>query len=100
MNLFNLYIFIEIGGTGGGCFRYMYARFLKEASEITENKDLFTIAGQFQRSGELFTEIAYLFKDYENLDGLNERISHASEVFNIISGIEENALIELSKKHF
>lgn len=27
MNLFNLYIFIEIGGTGGGCFRYMYSRF-------------------------------------------------------------------------
>ena len=28
MQLFNLYLFIEIGGTGGGCFRYMYARFL------------------------------------------------------------------------
>ncbi|MCP8311086.1 MAG: BtrH N-terminal domain-containing protein, partial [Candidatus Methylarchaceae archaeon HK01M] len=29
MNLFNLFIYIEIGGTGGGCFRYMYSRFLK-----------------------------------------------------------------------
>ena len=33
MNLFSLYIFIEIGGTGGGCFRYMYSRFLKEAAK-------------------------------------------------------------------
>ena len=98
MNLFNLYIFIEIGGTGGGCFRYMYARFLKEASEITENRNLLNIAGQFHKSGELFTEIALLFKDYENTEGLNERISRASEVFDAIAGIEENALVELSKE--
>ena len=26
LNLFNVYIFIEIGGTGGGSFRYMYSR--------------------------------------------------------------------------
>jgi hypothetical protein len=100
MNLSNLYIFIEIGGTGGGCFRYMYARFLQEASEIKGNKDLLNIAGQFHQSGELFTEIAYLFKDHENIDGLNERVKFASEKFNAIAGIEENAFSKLSKKHF
>ena len=34
--LFNAYIFISpVGGTGGGCFRYMFSRFLREAAEIT-----------------------------------------------------------------
>lgn len=98
MNLFNLYIFIEIGGTGGGCFRHMYARFLQEASEITGNKNLLNIAGKFWKSGELFTEISLLFKDYQKTEGLNERISYTSEVLKNIAGIEENALIELSKE--
>ncbi len=39
-NLYNLYTYIEIGGTGGGAFRYMYSKFLKESAEITGNKEL------------------------------------------------------------
>ena len=35
MALFNLYIFSEIGGSGGGMFRFMYARFLEEAARVT-----------------------------------------------------------------
>jgi hypothetical protein len=38
MNLFNLYIFIEIGGTGGGAFRAMYARFLDEARRLQRSR--------------------------------------------------------------
>jgi len=34
---FNAYIFIDSeGGTGGGIFLYMVARFLEKSSEITE----------------------------------------------------------------
>jgi len=51
MNLFSLYIFIEIGGTGGGCFRYMYSRFLKESEKITGMKAL-------GEASELFHELA------------------------------------------
>ncbi|MGZ8885912.1 MAG: DUF4872 domain-containing protein [Halobacteriota archaeon] len=40
MNLFSLYVFIEIGGTGGGCFRYLYARFLNEAAAVTGSSEL------------------------------------------------------------
>lgn len=40
MNLFSLHIFIEIGGTGGGCFRYMYSRFLHEAARVVGKKEL------------------------------------------------------------
>jgi hypothetical protein len=35
MALFNLYIFSEIGGSGGGMFRFMYSRFLEEAADVT-----------------------------------------------------------------
>jgi len=49
MNLFNLYIFIEIGGTGGGCFRYMYSRFLKESAKVTKNNQLMELAEKFYK---------------------------------------------------
>jgi hypothetical protein len=48
MNLFNLYIFIEIRGAGGGFFRYMYSRFLSESARITKNNKLL---GPAQNSG-------------------------------------------------
>ena len=65
MNLFNVYIFIEIGGTGGGCFRYMYARFLKEAAEITGDSRIEEASALIDRSGQLFTKAGLMFKDYD-----------------------------------
>jgi len=38
--LFEAYVFIEVAGTGGGIFRYMYSRFLREAAEITGDTQL------------------------------------------------------------
>lgn len=38
--LFNIYVYIEIGGTGGGLFRYLYSRFLNEAAALTGNTRL------------------------------------------------------------
>ena len=97
MNLFSLYIFIEIGGTGGGCFRYMYSRFLKESTEITENKGLITISDKFNQAGKMFTKIGLLFKDAEKANDLSERINNASILFRQIAELEEETYIELSK---
>lgn len=91
MNLFNLYIFIEIGGTGGGCFRYMYSRFLKEATDIIENKELLKAAEKLNESGRLFTEIALLFKDAETDHDLRQKIKIACNKFEKIADIEEGA---------
>ena len=44
MSIFNIYLFVTVAGTGGGIFRYMYSRFLKEAAEIISNKGLVNIA--------------------------------------------------------
>ncbi len=91
MNLFSLYIFIEIGGTGGGCFRYMYSRFLKEAMEITGRKTIGEAAKIFHKAGEKFTEIGLMFRDAETMDNVNEKIEIASKKFYELAGIEEKA---------
>lgn len=91
MNLFSLYLFIEIGGTGGGCFRYMYSRFLKEAMEITGNKTIGRTAEIFQKSGEKFTEIGLMFKNAETMGNIKESIETASQKFYDLAKIEEEA---------
>lgn len=91
MNLFNFYIFIEIGGTGGGCFRYMYNRFLKEAAKISNNQELVEIGDLFQRSGELLTSIGMLFKDAEHMDGIPAGLEAASRKLNQAADLEAEA---------
>jgi len=96
MNLFSLYIYIEVGGTGGGCFRYMYSRFLEEAAKITGNENLLDPAEKIRRSGELFSETGKLFFNAETAPDLKDRIQKASSNFNKIADIEAEALKELS----
>jgi hypothetical protein len=91
MNLFSLYIFFEIGGTGGGCFRYMYSRFLNEALAVTGNKALGEASALFLQSGKKFTEIGLMFKDAQHMDNIPASIQAASDIFNEISGIEQKA---------
>jgi len=61
--LFNAYIFIDAtGGTGGGLFRYMFSRFLREAAEITGDPRLNESADEFQHIGDRWQEVAEIFK--------------------------------------
>ncbi|MGA9140247.1 MAG: BtrH N-terminal domain-containing protein [Methanocella sp.] len=100
MNLFNLYIFTEIGGTGGGCFRYMYARFLKESAGITGNRRLEEAAALIDRSGRAFTRMGLTFKDYTDKSRLAERIAAAGEMLTGAADVEEEAfnILRLSAK--
>jgi hypothetical protein len=91
MNLFTLYIFIEIGGTGGGCFRYMYSRFLTEALSVTGQKPLAEASAMFNQSGQKFTEIGLLFKDAQHSDNIEASLQTASKKFEEIAAIEETA---------
>lgn len=91
MSLFNLYVFIEIGGTGGGCFRPMYARFLKESASITESKGLLEASGLVSEAGALFTEVGLMFKDMEMAGDVDKRIGQASDRLLAIADIEEQA---------
>jgi len=60
LTLFNVFIYIEIGGTGGSSFRPMYSRFLDEASKMLKNPALKEVAKIYDRSGKVWTEIAKL----------------------------------------
>jgi len=91
MNLFNFYVMIEIGGTGGGCFRPMYARFLEQAAPLCAKKTLESAARLFHESGAKFTQIAWLFRDAETSKALDEKIRSASRLFTDIAAIEEKA---------
>ena len=96
MNLFSIYIFIEIGGTGGGCFRYMYSRFLKESAEITKNDRLFEAAEDFHKAGGMLSEIGLLFKESQQTADLDKRIKTASGLFEAVARLEENAYSRLA----
>jgi hypothetical protein len=91
MNLFNLYVFIEIGGTGGGCFRPMYARFLEQGARIAGKPALASAAEIFHESGSKFTGIALLFKDAAKMKNIEEKLRSASKLFGEIAALEEKA---------
>lgn len=97
MNLFSLYIFFEIGGTGGGCFRYMYSRFLKEAAKIVDSKPLEEASEMFNESGKKFSEIGLMFKDAETMSDIAEKVRVASQKFGEIADIEEKAFRYLTE---
>jgi hypothetical protein len=62
--LFNAWIFINAeGGTGGGCFRYMFSRFLHEAAGIVGDSRLVESAGAFQEIGDGWEELAAWFRE-------------------------------------
>ena len=100
MNLFNLYLFIEANGTGGGCFRYMYARYLEEVyGVIAENslkKALLRAASRIRESGRMFTELGLLFRKAGKPADIPERIERGSELFEKIASIEEETFESLA----
>jgi hypothetical protein len=54
----NVFIYIETGGTGGGAFRPMYARFLLEAAAMLKKPRLKEGAVLFEESGRKWRELA------------------------------------------
>ncbi len=57
------YIMLEKDGTGGGCFRYLYSKFLKEASEHLDIKEVADLGEQYHQVGEKWTKVAHLIRD-------------------------------------
>jgi hypothetical protein len=79
--LFNFFIFIDYtGGTGGGLFRYMFSRFLYEASKITGIKDLEKYSREFHNIGDQWQALAKMFyqgSEEGNSTGLRSSIQDA-----------------------
>jgi hypothetical protein len=59
-NAYSAYISLEIGGTGKGAFRRMYARFLREAAEILDDARFETLSKDYFALSRQWTELALL----------------------------------------
>jgi len=57
------YIMMEEDGTGGGLFRYLYSRFLKEAGEMLKNEKLADLGQLYHQIGQKWTIIAKLVRE-------------------------------------
>jgi len=60
--LLNTYIYMEEGGTGGGLFRRIYARFLKGAGEILKDEALMNLSLEYEEIANHWTNLAKMFQ--------------------------------------
>jgi len=94
--LFNVFIFIEIGGTGGSSFRNMYAKFLEESADILKKPQLKEVAKLFKKSAEVWSEIAIaaLPNYWPSLKKVRELMVKKNKIF---EEQKPNALLEMKK---
>jgi hypothetical protein len=94
--LFNTFIFIDAtGGTGGGIFRYMFSRFLREAAEITGDMRLNQSADAFQHIGDRWQEVAAIFKQGWKADDPAAVLPETTTPLMEIADLEEAAWMRL-----
>ncbi|MBN1964268.1 MAG: DUF4872 domain-containing protein, partial [Anaerolineae bacterium] len=94
--LFNTYIFINAaGGTGGGIFRYMFSRFLREAAAITGETRLHGPADAFQRIGDEWEQVAAWCKAASGAPDPVAVLAEAPPLFDAVADHEAAAWGEL-----
>jgi len=91
MSVFNIYLFVTIAGTGGGIFRYMYSRFLKEASELVSDEQLAKSGDIIKECGDMWTEMASPLKDALDTDNPAALVKNIPKKLNAIADREEEA---------
>ena len=93
---FNTFIFIDAtGGTGGGLFRYMYARFLNEAEGILGDARLADISEQVRRIGDLWQNAAQVFKEAAAASDPSFLLHEAAALLLNIADHEQAAWVKL-----
>ena len=89
---FNGYITIDAtGGTGGGMFRYMYARFLRDVADITGEPGYNEIGSRLHAAGECWQQVAALFdKAHREADPAGP-LAEIPPLLRAVANIEEAA---------
>ena len=85
-------------GTGGGGFRFIYAAFLEQASEILGNDKLIGISEQFTKAGDRWRDSAVQMAGiYKGRITAQKDFEECADIMNEIAAIEKQAFQELSK---
>lgn len=94
--LFNIHIFVSpVGGSGGGCFRYMFGRFLAEAAGITSETHLADSAAEFKRIGDDWESFAAWAKAASESPNPSARLGECKTILQSIAAEEQAAWINL-----
>lgn len=90
--LFNNYLFISpVGGTGGGAFRYMFSRFLRESAEITGDSRLAESADEFRQIGDGWERLGEWFRQVSEAPKPDSMLGECVVSLNALAGLEETA---------
>ena len=90
--LFNNYLFISpVGGTGGGVFRYMFSRFLREASEIVDDARLAESADEFRQIGDDWERLGEWFRQASEAPEPDSMLGECVAPLNALAELEETA---------
>ncbi len=95
--LFNVYVYTEIGGTGGGLFRYMYSRFLNEAAERTDDPQLREASQRVLACAEQWRALALPLKAAFEIDDATSLLPDLSNRLEQVARQEEAAWQRLKR---
>lgn len=85
-------------GTGGGGFRFLYAAFLDQASEIFGNDELRRISDKITKSGDLWRDSALQMSGiYKGRLNSQKDYDDSADLLREISALEKDAFKQLSK---
>jgi Domain of unknown function (DUF4872)/Butirosin biosynthesis protein H, N-terminal len=87
---------MEEGGTGGGLFRTLWARFLEEAHELTGIEAYDDIATEYRRISKRWTEVANLLRDADE-SSARRSLDEAASIVNELAADERKAMGELEE---
>ncbi len=93
-----LNVLLEERGTGGGGFRFLYATFLREASEVMSEPALAEIAGRMMENGDQWRMISFFAaKMGRKRDLGRERLTELSEMILKRANVEKRLFADLMK---
>jgi hypothetical protein len=88
---FNVALFIDRrGGTGGGIFRYMYARFLGEAATVTGEPRLTGMATELTAIGDRWEQVAAAFATAARAENPADLLEAATKPMGDIADLEQD----------
>ena len=90
--LFNCYIFISpVGGSGGGNFRYMFSRFLREGAGITGDPRLDQSVSEFKHIADEWEKLGEWFKQASEAADPASLLDECASQLNELADLEEAA---------